>query len=272
MELKVFRSLWGYPTPLPEAVPGMLAAGYEGIEGVLPPPGSEREALIGAVRAAAVEYIPLVLMEAETPSEQLGEFRGWLEEIAALELPLAVMHTGRDHWSTTEAVSFYREVVAIEAELGVQVAHETHRSRALYAPWSTSAILAEVPELGLCCDFSHWVLVCERVPETQADAFAAAASRCLHLHARQGSDQVPQVPEPGASAEAAFQAAFERWWQMVWDDQEARGVEVATVTPEYGPPPYQQFSGHGGELAEELTVACGWQASRLRRLFAERQP
>jgi hypothetical protein len=32
-----------------------------------------------------------------------------------------------------------------------------------------------------------------------------------------------------------------QWWEVIWRAQEARGLAVALVEPEHGPPPYQQY-------------------------------
>jgi sugar phosphate isomerase/epimerase len=270
MQLRVFRSLWGYPGAASDAVDAIAASDYDGVEVELPRPGAVRDALIESVRATDLGVIPLIALEDQTPAGQLREFQRWIGEVDDLELPLAVMHSGRDYWPADEKVSFYREATAIERESGAAVAHETHRQRALSTPWETAAILNQVPSLGLCCDFSHWLLVCERIPEDQADWFARAAERCLHLHARQGSDQAPQVATPGDPAQAEFQAAFERWWEMVWEAQETRGFAISTATPEYGPPPYQPIIREGADLEADLDAACRWQTSRLRCLFEAR--
>ena len=40
---------------------------------------------------------------------------------------------------------FYAEVLATEREMGVAVAHETHRGRILYNPWATRDLLRLFP-------------------------------------------------------------------------------------------------------------------------------
>lgn len=272
MRLDVYRSLWGYSAPVPRAVTEIAAAGYDGIEVVLPEPGDERSELLDSVGSAGLGFIPLVANYAETVDEHLSEFRGWVEDAESLGVPMVVMHTGRDHWPLADAIGFYEAAAAIEAEVKVKVAHETHRGRPLVTPWATSAILAEVPELALCCDFSHWVLVAERILEDQEERIAEAASRCLHVHARLGTDQAPQVLTPGDPANDTFRTTFERWWLMVWAVQEARGLEVATATPEFGPPPYQPVYPGQVDAEAELRDACNWQANRLRELFGDRSP
>ena len=43
------------------------------------------------------------------------------------------------------------------------MAHETHRGRILFNPWITCRLLDRFEHLKLCCDFSHWVCVSERL-------------------------------------------------------------------------------------------------------------
>jgi hypothetical protein len=270
MRLDVYRALWGYPAAAPQAVIEIAEAGYDGVEAVLPEDIREREELVGAVGEAGVAFIPLIAVDGETVADQLSDFKRNIEAVESLGVPLSVMHTGRDFWDLTDAVSFYESVVGIEAEFEVTVAHETHRGRPLFTPWATSAILADVPDLALCCDFSHWVVVAERFLADQEAAIALAASRCEHVHARIGTDQAPQVSDPSDPRNDSARAAFERWWGQVWDAQEARGREVATATPELGPPPYQPLHSSQDDAEIELRAACDWQASRLRELFADR--
>jgi hypothetical protein len=273
MRLAVYRSLWGYPNPGPAAVREIARAGYDGIEAELetdlPRSEPERAALIEAAREEGLGFIPLLYVEGETPARQLAASRALLERALGMVPDRIVMHAGRDCWPMATATSFYEDLVAIEADLGVEVAHETHRSRSLATPWATAELLEAVPALRLCGDFSHWVVVCERLLEDQEEAVRAAATRTIHIHARVGSAQAPQVFDPADPALSVELAAFERWWDLVWAAQAEAGVEVSTLTPEYGPPPYQPLMASEEELPAKLAAACDWQAARARSRFRE---
>lgn len=269
MDLLLVRSLWGVEAPWREALPAFRAAGYGAVEAPLPPPG-EDERLADLAAHHGLAFVPMVFTEGATPGEHRASFEAQLARAAALGPLLVTSHSGRDGWSEDDADAFFAHALALEAALGVDVAHETHRGRLLYTPWTTARALAAHPALRLCCDFSHWVCVCERLLDDQSAALALAATRCLHLHARVGFEEGPQVPDPRAARYAAHLAAHEAWWDGVWDAQAARGAVRTTLTPEYGPPPYLHTDPRTGAPLANLAEVCNWQAARAARRFAAR--
>ena len=50
---------------------------------------------------------------------------------------------------------------------------------------------------------------------------------------------------------------FENWWDIIWKAQKERGDEFTTMTPEHGPPSYQQTIPFSGE-----PVAHIWDVNR----------
>ena len=151
----------------------------------------------------------------------------------------------------------------------VPVSNETHRGRILYNPWVTSRMLERFPSLKLCCDFSHWVCVCERLLDTETDIIQQAADHCIHLHARVGYEEGPQVPDPRAPEYQLHVEAHERWWKMVWDSQIARNVSVSTLTSEYGPLNYLHTLPFSQTPVANLWEVCEWQTQRQAARFKE---
>jgi hypothetical protein len=270
VKLEIYRTLWGFEAEMKRPPRELIGRVYDGIEVDVSPTGETEAGFMAAVRAEAVPYIALTELTGDSSREQLEQFRELVAEAAALAPRRIVMHSGRDHWPLAESIAFYEAIAELEAELGVDVAHETHRSRSLATPWDTASILAAVPGLLLCCDFSHWVVVCERLLADQAENVGRAASRARHIHARVGYAEGPQVADPADPAVANEVAAFEGWWQLAWDAQARAGEEIATVTPEYGPPPYQPASSEPSELTRKLAGVCEWQAQRCREIYARR--
>jgi hypothetical protein len=92
------------------------------------------------------------------------------------------------------------------------------------------------PTLRLTADYSHFMLVCERLLDhpTDDERFRLFASRVDHLHARVRTAQHAQVNDPLESKKETEQ--LQRWWEMIWDAQKDRAS--TTLTPEYGPAPY----------------------------------
>ena len=110
-------------------------------------------------------------------------------------------HTGKDYFTPAEADEMFAFCLKFEAEHGVQIQHETHRSRILYSPWVTAATIARHPALKLTADYSHFSVVAEAAcddPELSKTVLAMS-SRVVHVHARVGFSEGPQV---GARARA----------------------------------------------------------------------
>lgn len=267
MKLAVYKSLWGYPGTIRDAIPRIADAGYDGIEVDLPLTEDDRIAIQQGCRERDLALNAVGQLTQLMPEQQLEALRAFLQEASDLGAQSIVALSGCDEWSTAESIGFFETAIELEHQAGLRVAHETHRRHSLMAPWATVPILEAVPDLSLCCDFSHWVLVCERLLDPERDALDLVASRAVHLHTRVGSDQAPQVSDPRAAAAAAYVTAFETWWKLVWDAQVRAGFELSTVTPEYGPPPYQPSFGDPGSLEADLLEICDWQAARLRTLF-----
>jgi sugar phosphate isomerase/epimerase len=179
-------------------------------------------------------------------------------------------HTGRDAWSDDDSSRFYDEALRIEAGLGVRVAHETHRGRVFYNPWTTARLLERFADLKLCADFSHWVCVSERLLDDQNELMQEVSTRCLHIHARVGHEEGPQVPDPRAPEFRRHVDAHERWWKSIWLAQEAAGTQDSTLTPEFGPPRYMQALPYTGMPVADLEAICDWQMQRQREQFARR--
>jgi sugar phosphate isomerase/epimerase len=269
VELKLFRHLWGLDEPWESAFPKIKAAGYAGIESGLPDPGDEarfRELLA----AHQLGFIAQIFTAGSDVPAHVQSFGDQLGRAVTFDPVLVNCHGGRDAWTAAEGQQFYAAVLAVEREAPAAVAHETHRGRILYNPWITRDLLHRFPDLRLSCDFSHWVCVCERLLTSEEEIVALAAARCLHLHARVGYEEGPQVPDPRMQQFAPHLAAHEAWWDLVWDSQAARGMAVSTLTPEFGPPLYQHTLPPSGAPVGDLAAICDWQAARQAQRFANR--
>ena len=97
------------------------------------------------------------------------------------------------------------------------------------------------------------------------------AERCIHMHARVGYPEGPQVADPRAPESQMYLEAHEHWWDIIWDSQATRGMEVSTLTPEYGPPPYLQILPYTAAPVANLWEICRWQAEREADRFSQRQ-
>ena len=128
-------------------------------------------------------------------------------------------------------------------------------------------MLGALPELRLTCDFSHWCVVCERLPDDEA-ALSLAIQHARHLHARVGYAQGPQVPDPRAPEYETELLAHESWWRRIAAAVAARG-EVVTATPEFGPDGYLHHSPFSNQPVADLAEINRWMAHRQRALCSE---
>jgi sugar phosphate isomerase/epimerase len=269
VELKLFRHLWGVDEPWETAFPKFKAAGYAGIESGLPEPKDE-ERFRALLAAHQLEFIAQIFTSGADVQEHVASFQSQLARAATFNPVLVNCHGGRDSWTAAAGREFYGTILAVERETTVPVAHETHRGRILYNPWITIDLLHLFSDLKLSCDFSHWVCVAERLLTTEGDILALAAERALHIHARIGYEEGPQVPDPRMPQFAAHLAAHETWWDMVWDSQAARHMQTSTLTPEFGPPLYQHTLPPDGTPIGNLAEICDWQAARQAQRLANR--
>ena len=269
MKLRLFRHLWGVTGTWEESFPRIQAAGYHGIETGVPAP-ADRDRFRHLLDQYRFDFIPMIFTSGATVADHAQSFRDQVAAAQAWRPRLITAHTGSDAWSEADSRQFYQDAVQIEADAGLPIAHETHRARVFYNPWITSRMLNEFDTLKLCCDFSHWVCVCSRLLDDQIEIIRHAADRCIHIHARVGYDQGPQVPDPRAPEYQSFLEAHERWWRMIWDAQAQRGDKISTLTPEFGPPGYLHTLPYTNVPVADLWEICNWQAQRQAANFAAR--
>jgi hypothetical protein len=107
----------------------------------------------------------------------------------------------------------------------------------------TLHLISRFPNLRLTADFSHWLVVCERLLNHPSDLerMRQIISRVDHIHARVGSVQHAQVNDPLTDASKETEL-MQTWWQMIWTEHIKQGKAMTTLTPEYGPTPYAMSS------------------------------
>ncbi|NND70082.1 MAG: TIM barrel protein [Rhodothermales bacterium] len=269
MELSLIRQLWGIDKPWDDVFSRIAKAGYQGVEIALPflSPTSEYKSLL---EKHNLQIVPMIFTAGTSVREHVSSFREQLTSAIQFDPILVTCHDGKDAFTADDSRMYYREVLAIEKDLGFPVAHETHRGRILYNPWTTAHMLDSFADLQLCCDFSHWVCVCERLIADQEDIIQACADRAIHVHGRVGYAEGPQVPDPRSEMYRGELEAHELWWDMIWGSQSNRGLKVSTFTPEFGPPPYMQTNPNTGEPASDLWEISNWIADRQRERFSRR--
>jgi sugar phosphate isomerase/epimerase len=275
LKLDVFRSLWGAipdnadDDVMVDRLQWVTDCGYDGVE----TPMFLVADLPRFVESAAghgLDYIAMAMTFGRTVDDHLSMWRDEMARAASVPHRFVVAHAGSDAWRDAEVDRFYTEALAVAADHGLTVAFETHRSRPTFSPWATARLLERFPEMQINCDFSHWVVVAERLLSEEGGVFALCADRARHIHARVGHEGGPQVNDPRAPEWADHLAVHEAWWDQIWDSQERQGFDVTTLTPEWGPPPYQPTLPYSGEPIGDLAEICDWMADRQRTRFATR--
>ena len=132
---------------------------------------------------------------------------------------------------------------------------------------NTLALLKELPDLKLNIDLSHWCCVTESMLDDHEEAVQMALQRSVHLHARVGYENGPQVPDPRVQEWEAHQGRFEVWWKKYVEVQRDRNGVICSVTPEYGPPTYLHTIPSTGLPAADLWEVCLWSATRFREIY-----
>ena len=269
MDLLMFRHLWGIAEPWETLFPKIHALRYDGIEHILPD-ASERTRFGTLLDAHRFAYIAQIVTSGDAVADHVQSFRRAVDMAAELR-PLKInCHSGCDWFSEEESRRYFGEALEYEAKIGIPVAHETHRGRIFYNPWITERLLKAYPQMNLSCDFSHWVVVAERILDREIGIIEECAMHCIHVHARVGYEEGPQVPDPRAPEYRSHVEAHEKWWTIVWDAQEARGMKQSTMTPEFGAPDYLHTLPFSREPVANLWDICNWQADRQRQRFAGR--
>jgi hypothetical protein len=268
MKLEIYRHLWGVEDAWEIAVPRFKAQGYVGLESWLPAP-EDRARIAPLLKAHDLKLIAQIITGSDNHSVagHLQSLEKQLEESLALNPELVNIHGGMDCWNDVDTVEFFKRALEITKASGVTAAFETHRGRSMYTPWRTLWLLERFADLRLACDFSHWVNVCERLLQDQGAAITAAAQACIHIHARVGHPQGPQVPDPRDPYWKECVETHESWWDQVWAAQKARGDQISTLTPEFGPPDYLNVHPFTREPLANLEEVCDWMADRQRERF-----
>ena len=180
--------------------------------------------------------------------------------------------SGRDAFHRAggaEADAFLSRALAVEAELGVTIQHETHRHRLLFSPFLAVDALRRWPALHLLADLSHYAVVCE-APCGEEELEAAVAElmpAVRHVHARVGHEEAPQVLDPRMPGYAAQLQGHAAWWRAAFLAARARGAASISVTPEALPPPYCAVGLDGAPLVDFREINA-FMAGFVRDLFA----
>lgn len=216
----------------------IAGAGFDGVEMGAPEHADERRELRHRLDDLGLDLVADVWTRGASFTEHAESFEAQYRRNVELGPRLVSSQTGKDHYTTTENLAILRRAQELEEELGTPVAHEIHRGRATFSTTAVTTLLYALPGLKLTADLSHWCCVHESLLADQASRVARALAHSYHIHARVGHPEGPQITDPRAPEWAEAVDAHVAWWQQIVDHHKARGAEVLTITPEFGPPGY----------------------------------
>ncbi|OZB92332.1 sugar phosphate isomerase/epimerase [Paenibacillus sp. XY044] len=265
MEIKIFHALWGMEGSIESLLERAAAEGFDGIEAPIPSPEHKRH-FQEQLDKHRLSYIAQVV----TAGNHIDSFTDQVERAVDLKPLLIVSHSAKDNMPFADQVRFFEQSIAVEKSVGIPVGHETHRSRAMFTPWTTAALLRELPDLRITADFSHWCCVTESMLETYSDDLSLALKRTIHIHARIGHAQGPQVSHPGAPEYAREREAFKTWWAEVIKERARDGAGFTTFTPEFGPPGYMPTLPFSRQSLSDLRGVNTWMTNWIRDTYIHR--
>ncbi len=274
MELQLFKTLWGHGGTLAVAADQAVSAGFIGLEGNAD--RQPRDELRSALQSHGLSYIQEIVTAGnyvprrhDTVEDHIADVERQLKLGQSLQPQQVTIIGGCDAWSLEQSVRFFGESREIAARMGITCSFETHRSRSLFNPWITLAILERLPELRITCDFSHWVVVLERQLDDDWDALLEVARHAHHIHARVGYDQGPQVPHPAAPEYADALASHQRYWETIWATQLEMNLACTTMTPEFGPDGYLHCAPFSRQPVADLWEINSWMGQTERVHFQD---
>jgi len=175
-------------------------------------------------------------------------------QTAALKPQFITTQTGREYYNEQQMASCFEICDRISSESGIPIIQETHRNKWSYAAHIVKKYLEKFPNLQLALDISHWFCVSESYLEDQQEAIDLAIKHTVHLHARVGHTEGPQVTDPRATEnEEALMHHLKCWDKWIAHRKESN-ISKCTITPEFGPYPYMAY-----EIGKETPIASQWE-------------
>lgn len=274
MQFSLFKTFWGHEGSAAQGARLAREAGFHGIEAPLPESPAARERFAQALATHDLAWIAEICTAGSyvpqrhaTPAQHLEDLERKIVAGKPLSPRFFNVIAGCDAWPLPVQLDFFAQAHAIAERLGVICSFETHRGRSFFNPWVTRDVLRAVPQLRITCDFSHWVVVCERLMDSEWEVITAVAEHAHHVHGRVGYEQGPQVPHPAAPEYAAALASHERCWEAIWAAQRRRGEAVSTMTPEFGPDGYLHCLPFTAAPVADLWEINRWIGARQRERF-----
>ncbi len=278
MELECYKTMWGHTGSFAEACRQALAADFDGIEGPVPESRQTRDEWQELLESTGLRYIAEICTagsyvpdRSATMGEHLSSLERNLERSMRLSPQKINCLGGVDAWHEEQSLDFFSCAIELAQQYGADISFETHRGRSLFNPWVTLRLCEQLVDLRLTADFSHWCVVCERLMDVERGILDQLTARVVHIHARVGYEQGPQVADPRLARYRGALESHRHWWRQIWYHQQRQGFTATTMTPEFGPDGYQQVDAATGTPVGNLWEINQWIATDQREQFNQWQ-
>lgn len=276
MKLENFKTMWGFEGDFEIACIEAKEAGFEGIEGRAPLDQEEREYWKECLKKYELAFIGEIVTGGDFVPSRHHSVEEHINDVAigiqnSLELHPRFMNCmgGCDAWNEEDSITFFKGAMEIAESYDIEISFETHRSRSLFTPWVTQRMVERLKGMKLTLDISHWCVVSERLMNTELDTIKAIAPHVHHFHARVGYAQGAQVPHPAAPEYKEALLSHQECWEITWDAQKHKGMNIITMTPEFGPDGYLHTLPFTNVPVADLWEINRWMAKTENAHFNE---
>jgi len=256
-QLLIFATNWGFKGSLDEYGAMAKEAGYDGIEIWWPTKEEDQTELYRVLRKYALAVGFLSGTGSSDFRQHKDEFDKMVRAAAfnSVQKPVYInCHSGRDFFQMEENLQLIDITEQLQKASGINIYHETHRSRMLFAAPIARQYFQKSRNFGITLDISHWYNVSESFLEDQQPTVEEAIARTGHIHARIGHPEGPQVNDPRAPEWAHALETHLACWDKVALNKKKNG-EVMTILTEFGPPNYLPTKPYSQEpLADQWEI------------------
>ena len=214
-------------------------AGYDGVEMGLPFDKNKKKAIVDSLKGQELLLVGQHYQTSDSDfSAHKSNFEKHLYNLADTGALFINSQTGKDFFSFEQNSELIELAMKISEETGMNIYHETHRSKFSFAAHITKRFLEAFEDLRLTLDISHWCVVAESLLENQAESVELALQRTSHIHSRIGFAEGPQIPDPRAPEWQANLQRHLQWWDKAIENAKGQNKEYFCIAPEFGPVPY----------------------------------
>ncbi|MDF9796410.1 hypothetical protein OKW21_001673 [Catalinimonas alkaloidigena] len=235
--IKIMATNWGFQGSWEAFCAKAKISGYDGIEVWVPQQREDIDQLMLAADKHRLSYGFLVAGSDAKFEKHFEQFQSALDKAIALKPLFINCHSGRDYFTFEQNKQIIVYTTQKHRTSGINIYHETHRSRMLFAAHIARQFIEAIPELQLALDISHWCNVHESLLQDQEETVKLALSRTGHIHSRIGHAESPQITDPRAPEWKQEVETHFAWWDQVVKYSIAQGRNL-TMTAEFGPPNY----------------------------------